>query len=290
MQKIDIDEIIQKVAKSDEWKNYEAILNIEKNVYWTNFSVDFMSSKKWIVKKLELELIKNHKKENEIGKTDFWKWSNRDINFKDFKKLELKFVELFIEKVKFCPYCWKIPLIRYENDKKEKKWTFHLDHIFPKSKYRYLTYNFYNLIPSCSICNQLKWAKNIYVSGNKIFHPYLWWVYREWNKVLLKDATFDEEVSLTSNTKDIVYNSPHFKFFSLNKIYPNAQDTENDILFIRESKEKILATKRLFIKWKSDQDFKNFFFKNYAPSREEEILKFSNGKLKKDMIKNLNLD
>jgi hypothetical protein len=40
---------------------------------------------------------------------------------------------------------------------------------------------------------------------------------------------------------------------------------------------------------KSDEDLKSYFFKNYSPQNEDEILKYSNWKLKKDLIDNLKL-
>ena len=46
------------------------------------------------------------------------------------------------------------------------------DHWFPKSKYPLLALSFYNLIPSCHICNSsLKGASNLNL--NDYFHPYI---------------------------------------------------------------------------------------------------------------------
>ncbi len=38
---------------------------------------------------------------------------------------------------------------------------------------------------------------------------------------------------------------------------------------------------------KTDTELKNYFFKNYYPEAEKDILKFANGKLKRDLIENL---
>jgi len=35
---------------------------------------------------------------------------------------------------------------------------------------------------------------------------------------------------------------------------------------------------------KSIDDFISYFFKNYYPEKEQDILKYSNGKFKKDMV------
>lgn len=109
---------------------------------------------------------------------DFWKnWANREIFFPEFKELELEFINLFYNKYKyhFCPYCGKIPLIKYENDKKAKRRTFDLDHFYPKNTYQHLMYNFYNLVPVCKVCNQLKGTKN-FSKKNEYYHPYFGWV------------------------------------------------------------------------------------------------------------------
>jgi len=37
------------------------------------------------------------------------------------------------------------------------------------------------------------------------------------------------------------------------------------------------------------EELKNYFFKNFYPKQEQDILKFSNWKLKKDLIKNIKI-
>lgn len=292
MQKIDIDLIIDELKKSDEWEKYKDKLNSNLNIFWKDFSLEKVIFKGWLLDDLIFSLVDNSNKEADIEKNNFWNWTNREKNFPEFKKLELKFLDLFLENIKFCPYCWKIPLIRYENDKKEKKWTFHLDHIFPKSKYRYLTYNFYNLIPACSICNQFKWAKDLYRIRNKIFHPYFWWLVKDWISLKLIQNNFDNKINFEDKNLSKNYSSKHFKFFNLDKIYLNSQDTKNDIWFIRDKIEKIKTEKINSEKLEISFDLKerkDLFFKNYYPKSEEDILKYSNWKFKKDLIENLKL-
>lgn len=54
--------------------------------------------------------------------------------------------------VPVCPYCNRL----YITVLKRKKVRPQLDHFFPKSRYPYLALCLYNLIPSCSVCNQAK--------------------------------------------------------------------------------------------------------------------------------------
>ena len=70
--------------------------------------------------------------------------------------------------VKVCPYCNRTYTFTLQKKTIEAKRYVRpeIDHFFPKSKYKHLALSFYNLVPSCPLCNQLK--------GNNEFkfHPY----------------------------------------------------------------------------------------------------------------------
>lgn len=79
-------------------------------------------------------------------------------DFKEFNRFYLNWSKnrinhWIIEKtgLKGCPYC----NILYTYNRK-KSVTAQLDHFFPKSEYPILALCFYNLVPSCSACNQIK--------------------------------------------------------------------------------------------------------------------------------------
>lgn len=59
---------------------------------------------------------------------------------------------LKIQKVKVCPYCNRQYIFTLDNHKVRPQF----DHYYPKSIYPYLALSIFNLIPSCSICNQAK--------------------------------------------------------------------------------------------------------------------------------------
>ena len=65
----------------------------------------------------------------------------------------------FIRKlnIKSCPYCNAQYIISLSA---QGKLLCHFDHIFPKTKYPYLSLSFYNLIPCCGYCNQFKSNKD----------------------------------------------------------------------------------------------------------------------------------
>ncbi len=75
-----------------------------------------------------------------------------------------KFVEIL--DLKTCPYCNRN--YTFIVDEESGKLRPELDHFYPKSIYPFLAMSFYNLIPSCPICNHTKSSK---VSENLI-NPY----------------------------------------------------------------------------------------------------------------------
>lgn len=68
--------------------------------------------------------------------------------------------------IKVCPYCNRNYIFNFNKSKKENA-TAQLDHFFDKNKYPYLAVSMYNLVPSCSTCNQRKSTKQ-----EDIFYPY----------------------------------------------------------------------------------------------------------------------
>lgn len=68
--------------------------------------------------------------------------------------------------INVCPYCNRNYILNF-NINTENKATAQLDHFFDKKSYPYLAVSFYNLVPSCSTCNQRKSTKN-----ENIYYPY----------------------------------------------------------------------------------------------------------------------
>lgn len=66
-----------------------------------------------------------------------------------------------------CPYCNRSYI--FTSSKKGTRPQY--DHYFPKSKYPYLALSMYNLIPCCSICNQLKSNMDTHITP--IVYPYV---------------------------------------------------------------------------------------------------------------------
>lgn len=73
--------------------------------------------------------------------------------------------------INVCPYCNRSYTFVLGNDF-SKGTRFEYDHFFDKARYPYLALSFYNLVPSCHICNSnLKGSDKFEI--NKNIHPYL---------------------------------------------------------------------------------------------------------------------
>ena len=59
--------------------------------------------------------------------------------------------------ISICPYCNRNTIYNIKNSKKR---TSELDHFYPQSKYPFFALSFYNLVPSCKVCNKIKLDKD----------------------------------------------------------------------------------------------------------------------------------
>lgn len=278
------------------WKNKILFKDLEKLIFWMI-----------IIWWNEIRFLRENKK---IFLWDYnWIYKSESSLIKDIKD---KFMNKILEKISFCPFCWKTSLIKFE------KWRiFDLDHIFPKSVkvdkkwnfkikvYHHLVINLYNLIPCCKWCNFIKSNKNYLQEWKNIFHPYFWFInpINQQNALAFcEEETLDSKYSFTlndNNKRNLIFNKPHSDFFQLGKIYLKSQDTFNIFNFIQDKRTKIkdeLNNFKVNLDNLTDDEkkdklskYKNYFFKNYYPKNEQDILKFSNWKLKKDLIDNLNI-
>ena len=221
------------------------------------------------------------------------KWISKKNSNIFFRKVREYIIQKFTEYSYFCPYCWKNPLIHFDENNENKR-MFQFDHFFPKSKYSKLAINFYNLVPSCNACNHLKWKDNPLdgTSKNKqIFHPYFWWMYKDAWKVIVDDThAFDDKFHF--DWKAHTLNSKHSEFFNLDTIYLNSEDTFNEFRFMYDKYSKMKVEKYSVLKWwscKTDEAFKRQYFSWYYSENESDVLKYSNGKFKKDLIEKMKI-
>jgi hypothetical protein len=143
--------------------------------------------------------------------------------YKRLKKAE------YIKKLNIavCPYCNRNYIFNFSKNNKQNA-TAQLDHFFDKKKYPYLAVSMYNLVPSCSTCNQRKSSKQ-----ENIFYPYL----ESFNdcaqfKFSMKNTS---EISLKIEAKkehDKV--EKHIEVFNLEKLYNEHKDIVLELIQKRE--------------------------------------------------------
>lgn len=99
---------------------------------------------------------------NYLNKYDAIKfYTEEDSKKKPYRAYEL--VKLL--GVQTCPYCNRNTIYNIKNKTKR---TSELDHYYPKNKYPFFAISFYNLIPSCKVCNKIKLDND----DKKYINPY----------------------------------------------------------------------------------------------------------------------
>ena len=230
----------------------------------------------------------------------------RDEKQKDryIKKTLDKRKKLFFQKIQsewgvyFCPYCEKHAIMHYTWEDEKFKRLYDIEHFLPRSRYSPLSINLYNWLPACMACNQrLKADKDPLENSNsdkKIFHPYFWRIYRDRKTIknegqIKYEESFDNKITFVNvsweDEREFIFHSNHWKFFQLDNIYLNSEDTFQIFHFIYDKYTKIKDEYQRFKKnTKPIEAFIEYFFASYYPKDEQDILKYSNGKYKKDLI------
>lgn len=127
------------------------------------------------ISKFKIQLVKHQKKKNQT-------FTTQEENENEFINALVKLFDYDtkIDKVDFaknlklisCPYCNREYIFKfYDKTKTELRTIAHLDHFYSQKDYPFLALSFYNLIPSCSICNsKFKTQINFYHTPH--LHPY----------------------------------------------------------------------------------------------------------------------
>ena len=156
---------LELLKKRKGFKSVEKIKYIDKII---NEYQEILKAKPNKITELcnEFDKIINHKN----IQTKFWMAIVECLRYNDLRDKEyLNFANDL--QFKTCFYCNAqltviIPIEYFKTKKlkgqiKSRKATFELDHVKAKSKYPFLATSFFNLIPSCSICNKAKSNKDI---------------------------------------------------------------------------------------------------------------------------------
>ena len=173
----------------------------------------------------ELDSIKSKfRKDKNIRKIfDYENWLNYDkYNAYDLaEKLDIP----------TCPYCNRTYTKTVITKNRENIIRPEFDHWFPKSEYPLLALSFYNLIPSCHICNSNVKGKTEFKLETH-FHPY--------NPSSNLKATFSynhksyDDYKIKINTKDD-FSHNLVEAFQLENIYQAHEDEVKDLIKIRQA-------------------------------------------------------
>jgi hypothetical protein len=190
-----------------------------------------------------------------------------------------------------CPNCNRQYTITVSSKKIDGQLTRpDFDHYFPKSKYPLLCLSFYNLIPSCKICNStFKGDKEMDILKN--IHPYI--------DNLINDFSFDYKLSSKGLYKcesiSINFHEPTTKeriqktlnMFRIEETYNSHKFIVDQILQLKNSLNddylKILTQNTYEnINWTPEEAYRTGFGVNY---KDDELFEHPFSKLKRDIIK-----
>ncbi|MBS4069356.1 MAG: hypothetical protein WC279_05860 [Sulfurimonas sp.] len=141
--------------------------------------------------------------------------------------------------INVCPYCNRNYIFNFSKNNQQEA-TAQLDHFFDKKDYPYLAVSIYNLVPSCSTCNQRKSSKR-----ENIFYPYL----ESFNESAkfrykgIKPIAKDENIDFLDSKrvmfdieaiKDKKKVEKHIEVFNLKNLYEEHKDIVAELLQKKE--------------------------------------------------------
>lgn len=158
---------------------YETVYEKLREINAQDYSREEQKILRFIIEYLESILLASPKRLELITKvmdninisSNFRKKIMSVFNYTHHRKNKL--IDLAkILNIKSCPYC-NMHYTLYAEKKKRKKYDklakFQFDHFFDKSTYPMLSMSLYNLIPSCSICNNSKSTARLSLSYNPYY-------------------------------------------------------------------------------------------------------------------------
>lgn len=186
-----------------------------------------------------------------------------------------------------CPYCNRIYTKTVDNLSKITRPTF--DHWFPKSTYPLLAISFYNLVPSCNICNSGKSADPFELDTH--FHPYHKSI--DTSKNLSYSFSFEHEdytsfkFKITGNN---TFSNTSIKAFKLEDIYKMHEDEIKDLRQLRDSYSVDylnMVKSKILVNTITDEEIYRLAFGTHI--NEDKFDRRPLSKMKKDILKELKI-
>jgi len=188
-----------------------------------------------------------------------------------------------------CVYCNRLYTHTIITDKREFIARPTFDHWFPKSAFPLLALSFYNLIPSCNVCNSsLKGTKSMALT--KIFHPYL--RYPEAKKQMNFSFSYTLEDHLIAESKLNSFNTfseDSIVAMKLREIYKVHHEEIRELIYLKKAySEGYLSSLKSILKAPlSPEEIYRLAFGVYL--EDEQLIKRPLSKLKKDILDELGL-
>lgn len=186
-----------------------------------------------------------------------------------------------------CPYCNRIYTKTVDSPTKITRPTF--DHWFPKSKYPLLAISFFNLVPSCNICNSGKSADPFELDTH--FHPYH--KPKEIDKQLSYSFSFDHKDYSSFKFKVAgknTFSTTSIKAFKLDEIYKMHEDEITDLRRLRDAYSVDylnMVKNKILVNTISDEEIYRLAFGTHI--NEDKFDRRPLSKMKKDILKELGI-
>ncbi|MCF6183724.1 MAG: hypothetical protein L3J56_03700 [Bacteroidales bacterium] len=194
-----------------------------------------------------------------------------------------------------CPYCNREYIFKFEDTEKGKARVLAtFDHFYDKGRYPFLALSFYNLIPSCSICNsKFKHTKDF--AKEEHLHPYE----DDFNslakfhlKITKPSFYYSKDVidiELKGKNKNDTKTKNTITTFRLNEIYKEHSDIALELIkkqyMYSEEYIETLFKQYEGTLFKNYEQLKGIIFGNYIS--DDEIHKRPLAKFTKDIVKDL---
>lgn len=197
--------------------------------------------------------------------------------------------------IKVCPYCNRNYIFNFKKGK-DLNATAQLDHFFDKKTYPFLAVSVYNLVPSCSTCNQRKSAKqeDIFYPFLESFNNHAKFEYKGIKNKEDSNGNFFDEDRILLELKPISEDEKvknHIEVFNLQNLYNEHKDIVSEILIksemYNESYIEELMKNYEGTLFKNEEDLLRLIFGGYIA--DEDLGKRPLSKLTKDILEQLEI-
>lgn len=271
---------LKQICRDNEIRNYSNKDNIELiNLINANLVNNYDT-----LNKIKFKKFKHHIEE---VFTTFY--SNRWDTIQGYSRYDF----VAKHKINTCPYCNRGYIFIAKTGTNTGNLRPEIDHFFPKSIYPYLAMSFYNLIPSCSVCNHTKKDKDTF--KDNLLSPYE--LDYNTSKFTYKLNNLDfyhiKQEKYTTNLEsfDIKLHNQDIKtidkYFKLSTLYEQHKDIVIELLIKKTEYPKSYIEELKSNFQFTDDEIYRFLLCNYQ--KDEDLHKRTLSKLTKDIANELKL-